>query len=115
MDGKLYVGGANKNALLHHCRHRKDPVADRATDWIRAKPAMTSQGLLVATVDGKLSCVDGAGDLKWSKQISTHPIYADLVSAGDTVLLNDSDLWLRRINASGDVLWKRSLLSSFRE
>ena len=30
-----------------------------------------------------------------------------------SVLVNDSDLWLRRINAKGDVLWKRSLLNAY--
>ena len=27
--------------------------------------------------------------------------------------MSDSDLWLRRIDAAGDVLWKRSLLNAF--
>ena len=75
---------------------------------------MTSEGLLVATVDGKIACVSKQkGRVKWTKQVSTHQIYADLVVADDSVLVNDSDLWLRRIDASGELLWKRSLLNAF--
>jgi hypothetical protein len=44
-----------------------------------------------------------------AEKISTHPLYADLVPAGDSVLASDSDLWLRRIGGGGEVLWKRSL------
>ena len=57
-----------------------------------AMPALTSDGLLVAAIDGTLTCLDPEGGQKWRKNISTYPIYADLVSAGDSVLVNDSDL-----------------------
>ena len=67
-------------------------------------------------MDGTLTCLGKTdGKLKWRKKISTHPIYADLVAAGDSVLVNDSDLWLRRIGAGGEVLWKRSLLQAFED
>ena len=86
----------------------------KLSDWIRSKPAMTSKGLLVASVDGKIACLSKTdGKIQWSKKISTHQIYSDLVSAGDSVLVSDSDLWLRRIDASGDILWKRSLLNAY--
>lgn len=112
-DGKLYVGGANKRLYCMDAASGKILWQIELPDWIRAKPAMTSQGLLVATVDGTLACVSRAGQLKWSMQVSTHQVYADLVAADDTVLVSDSDLWLRRISAKGEILWKRSLLSSF--
>jgi outer membrane protein assembly factor BamB len=113
VDGRLYVGGANKQFYCLDAATGKILWKTALTDWIRSKPAMASEGLLVATVDGKIACVSMEGALKWSKQISTHQIYADLVAAGDSVLVNDSDLWLRRISAAGDVLWKRSLLNAF--
>ena len=72
------------------------------TDWIRSKPVMTSDGLLVASVDGKLACVSLDGNVQWSKQVSTHQFYADLVASGDTVLMSDSDLWLRCLNSKGE-------------
>jgi outer membrane protein assembly factor BamB len=113
VDGKLYVGGANKNLYCLDALTGAIEWQIRLTDWIRSKPAMTSEGIVVATVDGKMACVSTAGLVKWTKRISSHQIYADLVAAGDSVLVNDSDLWLRRISPQGDVLWKRSLLNSF--
>ncbi|MFC1760646.1 PQQ-binding-like beta-propeller repeat protein [Planctomycetota bacterium] len=113
LNGKLYVGGANKHFYCLDAKSGKILWQTKMTDWIRSKPAMTSAGLLVASVDGKIACLSKKGKVKWTKQVSTHQIYADLVGAGDTVLVNDSDLWLRRINARGDLLWKRSLLNAY--
>ena len=83
------------------------------TDWIRSKPVMTSDGLLVASVDGKLACVSLDGNVQWSKQVSNHQFYADLVASGDTVLMSDSDLWLRCLNSKGEEHWKRSILNAY--
>lgn len=113
IDGKMYVGSANKHFYCLDAASGKILWKTKLTDWIRAKPVLTSKGLLVAGVDGMLSCISTSGSLKWTKRISTHPIYADLVAAGDSILVNDSNLWLRRISAAGDVLWKRSLLNAF--
>jgi len=112
-NGKLYVGSANKFFYCLDAKTGKILWKTKLTDWIRSKPAMTSEGLLVASVDGKLACLSKKGKVKWSKQVSSHQIYADLVAAGDAALVNDSDLWLRRVSADGDILWKRSLLNSF--
>jgi len=111
--GKLYTGGANRRVCCLDAGSGDILWQTELSDWIRAKPVMTSEGLLVAGVDGMLSCIALDGSLKWSKRISTHPIYADLVAAGDGILANDSDLWLHRINAQGDVLWRRSLLNAY--
>ena len=113
IDGKVVVGGANKHFYCLDAASGKILWQTELTDWIRAKPVLTSKGLLVAGVDGMLSCLSMNGSLKWHKRISTHPIYADLAAAGDTVLVSDSDLWLHCINAAGDVLWKRSILNAF--
>ncbi len=112
-DGRMYVGGANKHVYCLDAVSGKILWQTELTDWIRSKPVLTSEGLLIAGVDGMLSCLSMNGSLKWSKRISTHPIYADLVAAGDRILVNDSDLRLRCVNAKGDVLWKRSLLEAF--
>ena len=113
VEGRMYVGGANKTFYCLDAASGTILWEKALTDWIRSKPALTSEGLLVAGVDGKLWCLSKTGKIKWSKRVSTHPIYADLVAAGDRVLVNDSDLWLRCISAKGDVLWKRSLLNAF--
>ena len=112
-EGRMYVGAANRRVYCLDAGSGNLLWQTKMSDWIRAKPVMTSEGLLVAGVDGMLSCLATDGSLKWSRRISTHPIYADLVAAGDGILVNDSDLWLRRINATGDVLWRRSLLDAW--
>ncbi|MDG1300575.1 MAG: PQQ-binding-like beta-propeller repeat protein, partial [Opitutae bacterium] len=114
-DGRIYIGSADRSAYCLDATDGHILWQAEMTDWIRAKPAIASEGLLVAAVDGTLTCLGIDGGLKWRKDISTHPIYADLVTAGDSVLVNDSDLWLRRISAGGDVLWKRSLLQAFED
>lgn len=111
--GKLYVGAANGKLYCLDARSGKMEWQVPLSDWIRSRPAMTSRGLIVATVDGRMSGISTEGAVQWVRQISTHQIYADLVPADDTVLVNDSDLWLRRIDAAGNVLWKRSLLNAF--
>ncbi len=114
LDGKLYIGGANQHVYCLDAKTGKIEWQTKTSDWIRSKPAMTSKGLLVACVDGTIACLNRAdGKIHWSKKISTHPIYSDLISAGDSVLVSDSDLWLRRIDANGDIIWKRSLLNAY--
>jgi outer membrane protein assembly factor BamB len=114
LDGKLYVGGANQHVYCLDATSGKIEWRTKLSDWIRSKPAMTSEGLLVAGVDGRIACLNKSdGKIQWSQKISTHQIYSDLVSAGDSVLVSDSDLWLRRVDASGDLLWKRSLLNAY--
>ena len=114
-EGRIYVGAADRS--VHCLDFATGEIVWRAemTDWVRAMPVITSGGLMVAALDGTLTCLDSNGRLKWRVQASTHPIYADLVTAGDSVLVSDSDLWLRRISPSGKILWKRSLLPSFQD
>jgi outer membrane protein assembly factor BamB len=114
-DGRIYIGSADRGVHCLDASNGNIICQAEMTDWVRAMPAMTTDGLLVAAVDGSLACLGKDGRLKWRKQISTHPIYADLVAAGDTVLVNDSDLWLRRIGKGGEVLWKRSLLQAYED
>ncbi|NDV61563.1 PQQ-binding-like beta-propeller repeat protein [Puniceicoccales bacterium CK1056] len=112
-EGKLYFGSANKHIYCVDAETGKVEWQTALSDWIRAKPGMTSEGLVVATVDGQLTCLSKEGIPKWTQQVSTHQIYADLVVAGNSVLVSDSDLWLRRLDAKGNLLWKRSLLNAY--
>ncbi|MGA0853433.1 MAG: PQQ-binding-like beta-propeller repeat protein [Luteolibacter sp.] len=115
-DGRIYIGSADRGAYCLDASNGKILWMAEMTDWVRAMPALTSEGLIVAAVDGTVTCLGKEdGGLKWRKKISTHPIYADLVAAGDSVLVNDSDLWLRRVGKGGEVLWKRSLLQAFED
>ena len=114
-DGRIYVGSADRGVHCLDASNGKILWKAEMSDWVRAKPALTSEGLLVAAVDGTLTCLGLDGKFQWRKEVSTHPIYADLVSAGDSVLISDSDLWLHRIGKGGEVLWKHSLLQAFED
>ena len=57
--------------------------------------------------------VASPGTRCWSKVISTHPIYADLVSAEDRLLISDSNLMLYCLSADGRTRWEKSTLNAF--
>ena len=112
-DDRVYVGAAN------HCVYALDAQTGtvvwqvEVSDWVRAKPVVCGDNIIVATVDGKLHCIDLDGTRCWSKVISTHPIYADLVSAEDRLLISDSNLMLYCLSADGRTLWEKSTLNAF--
>jgi outer membrane protein assembly factor BamB len=85
----------------------------RVDDWIRSRVFVTEQGLMAAAVDGSVVSLSRNGKVNWTKKVSTHPIYADLVSSSGGVLASDSHLWLYRLGEDGDVQWKRSILDAF--
>ena len=79
LDGKIYVGGANKQVYCLDAASGAIVWETALTDWIRSKPVMTSEGLLVASVDGKLSCLSLAGSLNGasrSPRIRFMPIWS---------------------------------------
>ncbi len=114
IDGKvLYVGAANKRIYALDTKSGKIIWQAKASDWVRSQPVVTDEGVIVAAIDGTVTCLTRKGKIKWQKQVSTHPIYADLVNSPAGVLVNDSDLWLSCIGAEGEVKWKRSILNAF--
>jgi outer membrane protein assembly factor BamB len=66
-----------------------------------------------ATISGQLYNVSHKGKIKWDKKISTHAIYADLVSNGNELLITDSHLMMYCLGDNGKALWEKSILCSF--
>ncbi|MBN1581904.1 MAG: PQQ-binding-like beta-propeller repeat protein, partial [Anaerolineae bacterium] len=116
---KVYIGAANCRVYALDAETGAVVWETETSDWVRARPAASGESILVATVDGKLHCVDSAGRLSWSKAISTHPIYADIVRdddiarAKDHLLISDSNLMLYCLSADGQILWEKSTLNAF--
>jgi len=111
--GRVYVGSANKHIYALDAETGAVVWTTEVSDWVRARPVALGGTILVATVDGKLHCIDAAGTLSWSKAISTHPIYADIALADDRLLISDSNLMLTCLSADGELLWEKSTLNAF--
>jgi len=116
-DGRVYIGAASKRVYALDAGTGAVIWTTKVSDWVRASPAAIGDSVLVATVDGMLHCINAhgnaAGTLAWSKVISTHPIYADLVCAEDRTLVSDSNLMLYCLSADGELIWERSTLNAF--
>ncbi len=110
---RLYIGSANKRLYCLGISDGEILWEKELSDWIRARPALTSEGIFAATVDGNLHCLDMDGKLKFTQAVSTHPVYADLVSEDGKLLITDSNLWLYCLNGTGEEVWKHSILSAF--
>jgi outer membrane protein assembly factor BamB len=110
---RLYLGAAN--SLLYCLDRTSGKVLWKTglSDWIRSRPAVMEGLVYAATIDGKLHCLAEDGELKFEKQLSTHPVYADLVSSDGKLLVSDSHLWLFCVDKKGKEEWKHSILSAF--
>ena len=114
IDGDVaYVGSANKCIYALDTKSGKILWSEKLGDWVRSAPVVTDAGIVVATIDGKVQGLSKKGKLLWQQQISTHPIYADLVDSPGGVLVNDSDLWIYCLDGSGRIKWKRSILNAY--
>lgn len=111
--GRVYVGGANKRFYALEADSGKRLWQIETSDWARARPVLQGEKVFFATVDGKLHCLDRDGELAWSKAISAHPIYADVVLAEGNLLIGDSNLTLYCLSADGQLVWEKSVLSAF--
>ncbi len=113
----VYVGAANKRVYALDAETGAVAWETETSDWVRARPVALGDSVLVATVDGKLHCINASGDsagaLSWSKAVSTHPIYADIVYAEDRLLISDSNLMLTCLSPDGQRLWEKSTLNAF--
>lgn len=114
VDGDVvYVGAANKRVYALNTSTGEILWEVETDDWVRARPALTKTGIMVALVDGQVLGLSPKGKVEWKKKVSSHPIYADLVSTSRGVLISDSDLWIYSLNSQGDVTWKKSILSGY--
>ena len=115
-EGKLFIGGADKNLYCLHTSSGELLFQSERSDWIRSQPVAQGDYIYVASIDGviaKIDCVEKAGKVVWEKRIGKHWVYADLEVAGDRILLNDSDLYCYCLDPKGKVLWRHSLIKGF--
>ena len=112
-ENKLYVGGADKLLYCLDANNGNLIWKVEADDWIRASPVVNKKEIHFATISGHLYTVNHKGQIKKDKKISTHAIYADLVSNGEELLITDSNLMLYCIGKKGKMQWEKSLLESF--
>ena len=109
---RLYVGAANRRVYCLNRNSGEILWSKELSDWVRARPVVTKDGVFAATVDGQLHRLTKDGKLVWSKLVSPHPIYADIAVAGDRLLINDSNLRLYCLDLNGTVVWQKSILSA---
>ncbi len=110
---RVYVGAANNRVYALDAETGNVIWETEVSDWVRAKPVAFDGNIFIATVDGKLHCIDSVGTLSWSKTISTHPVYADIVLTEDHLLISDSNLMLYCLSADGETVWEKSTLNAF--
>lgn len=114
--GRLYVGSAARRLYCLDAVTGAILWSYRTADWIRSRPCLDGDRVLVAAMDGTLYCLRDqaiAPEELWQTKVGTHPVYADLVAAGDRVLLTSSDLYLWCLDtADGHLCWRHSLLET---
>lgn len=116
-EGKVAVGSADKNFYVFDINTGELLLKKEADDWIRSAPVFTGDKFFFATMKGSFYGVQLKNDKKqkelFYKQVSHHPILADLSMKDDKIVINDSDLYTHCINVKGEEVWKRSAISSF--
>jgi outer membrane protein assembly factor BamB len=57
--------------------------------------------------------VNGKTKVIFEKQLTDHPIVADMAFTSDRIIINDADLYAHCVNLNGVLIWKKSLIASF--
>ena len=112
-DNRLYIGGADKHLYCLDAISGDLIWQVEADDWIRSRPVVDEHNIHFATIGGKLYNVNHRGNVQLTKQISDHPIYADLVRKDDIFLVTDSHLMVYCFNDKGNKIWEKSILCAF--
>ncbi len=112
--GRVFVGTAARTLACldattgEVCWRRATP------DWVRARPVVTDEGVMAATLDGRITCFDARdpeAPPRWQVRPGPFGYFGDPVLAGGRLLLTDARLNLVCLDAAtGDVRWRRSLL-----
>lgn len=85
--------------------------AFEAPDWVRAKPARSDDGLLVASLDGTVALYDYSGAEVWRRRLNRWHLTCDPVVAGEVALVVTSDMTLWCLSLSdGSIRWRISLV-----
>ncbi|QLE02461.1 PQQ-binding-like beta-propeller repeat protein [Galbibacter sp. BG1] len=112
-NNTLYMGAANNRLYSIDSNSGKINWEIQTEDWIRSNPVILDSEIHVADISGNLYQFSKKGERNWQKQISTHPIYADLTAQDGKIVLNDSNLMTYCLNTEGDVVWKHSILDAY--
>ena len=113
-DGKLYLGSADNCLLCLDAENGNLLWKSQTPDWVRAQPVLEQGNLMVASLDGTLTCYavnSGAPRKCWSQRLNAWGISCDLVAAEGRVYAVTSDMVLWCISVeNGDMLWQRRLV-----
>lgn len=114
IDGdQIYLGSTGNTFYALDASKGTINWSVKTADWIRAKPAYDEKQVYVADLSGNFYAFNkNKKAQQWKKQVSTHPIYADLTYSSGKILLNDSDLYTHCLDKKGTLIWKRSILSA---
>ena len=112
-NGEVFVGGSDKKMYAFEAKTGKVKWEVLADDWIRSSPKVVENGVYFASIGGVVYFVSHNGKIKWSKKISTHAIYADLVGKDNKLLVTDSNLKMYCLNNKGKLQWEKNILQGF--
>lgn len=112
--GRVYVGAADGNLFALGARDGKLLWSASAGDWIRARPFVYRSTVIVCTVGGEVIAWRDSGQAArplWRRQVSRHPVLADLAGDESGVLIAATDLTLTAVGLSdGSVQWRAPLV-----
>ncbi|WP_338239159.1 PQQ-binding-like beta-propeller repeat protein [Persicobacter diffluens] len=114
LGDKLVVGTAAAQVFLLDQKTGKQLHETKVGDWVRAQPQVFDGDLYVVDYSGKMyrfNLANAGLNLKWKKQVSTHPITADLV-AGKKYIYTANQQWvLQAISPeTGNTVWKKGIV-----
>jgi len=113
VDGKVYIGGADKFLYCLNLNNGELNWKKNLGDWIRSKPLVMGNAVFAATLDGKLYKLSLDGKVTWVRQPTGHQVFADLVKGDGKILLNSSDLYLHCVDEeTGQERWRHSLMEA---
>ncbi len=112
-DGRVYVGAADRRIHCLDARSGALVWSRELGDWVRSRPLVIGRRVFVATLDGRMTALDEAGNTVWTRPLAEHPIFSDLTGDVRGLLVASSDLQLHSLDpANGTTQWRHSLLES---
>ena len=116
-EGRVAFGGADRQFYVLDIETGELLLQHTADDWIRAAPVGRGDSYFFATMAGTLYGVElGSGTVGrelFTRELSAHPILADLSIGDGRMVASDSDLRAHCVTTAGEVVWTRSLIESF--